>query len=283
VGGFSLLEELYYKRMKPNLDLKSTFNTAANLYDKVRPGYPAELFHSLVREAHIITGSKLLEIGPGTGQATAPLAKLGCQLTAIELGADMADIARHNLAAFPNVNVITGSFEDTKLPPSFFDLVYAATAFHWLRPEAKFTKPHALLQPGGHLAIIRTIHVGDDVYDKFYQASHPIYERFDQVDNRTPDRHPLTPKGLPRIEDVVPEGLDAQLFEQAYFRCFPMIATYAAAEYIELLGTYSPHLAMPEAKRSEFFAEIRALIDQDFGGQLTKPYAMSLTIGKKIN
>ena len=70
------------------------------------------MFDDLVTLAGLEPGSRVLEIGCGTGQATRPLAGRGFEITAVELGAQMADVARRNLARFPKVKVVTASFED---------------------------------------------------------------------------------------------------------------------------------------------------------------------------
>lgn len=63
---------------KPDINLKTTFNTVAEKYEKGRLGYPDELFEKLIEVAGIdVESSKLLEIGPGPGKATKSLAKKG--------------------------------------------------------------------------------------------------------------------------------------------------------------------------------------------------------------
>jgi SAM-dependent methyltransferase len=74
-----------------------TFDEAAGLYDRARPGYPAALFDDLVELTGIGPGSRVLEIGSGTGQATGPLAERGCRVVAVELGPRLAAVARRNL------------------------------------------------------------------------------------------------------------------------------------------------------------------------------------------
>lgn len=120
-----------------NDKLKTTFNSAAERYHAMRPTYPDTLFKKLIANTNLPQHAKLLEIGPGTGQATLPLAKLGFSITAIELGADLAAKARQALADYPTVKIITGAFEDVKLPSGHYDLVYSATAIHWVKPEFK--------------------------------------------------------------------------------------------------------------------------------------------------
>jgi SAM-dependent methyltransferase len=146
--------------------LRSTFDQAAELYDRARPRYPAGLFDDLAELAGIGPGSSVLEIGPGTGQATVALAERGCRVVAVELGAALAAVARRNLARFPAVEVVTAPFEDWPLPEEPFDLVLAATAFHWIDPDVRVVKAADALRPGGVLATVTTHHIagGDDSF-----------------------------------------------------------------------------------------------------------------------
>jgi ubiquinone/menaquinone biosynthesis C-methylase UbiE len=259
--------------------LKITFDSEAELYNEARPHYPDELYSSMIKETQLPDHAHLLEIGPGTGQATVPLAERGYQITAIELGESLATVARRELARFKNVEVITGAFEDVSLPTSSFDLVYAATAFHWIKPELCFSKPYELLKPGGYLAIIHTNHVMNDADDAFFHASQPIYKKYQ-------DHRPKSTKdsksSILHMKDLRADPMDESLFETTFFKVFPMTVQYSADEYIKLLGTFSPTLAMPSEKRESFLQEIADIINREFDGFITKHYGMSLTIGKKI-
>src|ERR1700680_350180 len=116
---------------------RATFDEAAELYDRARPGYPPELFDDLTAIAGLRPGARLLEIGCGTGQATQPLAERKFQITAIELGPNLAAVARRKLARFCNVAVEVAAFEEWPLPAEPFDAVVSATAFHWLDSSAR--------------------------------------------------------------------------------------------------------------------------------------------------
>src|SRR5262245_21898001 len=135
--------------MGNGIKLRDVFNKQARNYNEVRPTYPDTLFEVLVARANLATHARLLEIGPGTGQATLPLAKRGFNITGIELGEQLAQVAREELINHKNVEILTGSFEDTELPEQTFDLIYSATAFHWIKHEVRYTKPHKLLKPNG--------------------------------------------------------------------------------------------------------------------------------------
>ncbi len=110
--------------------LRTAFDDDAELYDRARPAYPSELIDALVALTGIGPGSRVLEVGPGTGQLTVPLAARGTDIVAVELGGRMAAVARRNLARFPSAVVVVSSFEDWPLPTDPFDLVVSATAWH---------------------------------------------------------------------------------------------------------------------------------------------------------
>jgi hypothetical protein len=85
------------------------------------------------------------------------------------------------------------------------------------------------------------------------------------------------------LSDLHPPKLDTSLFSLVSFTAFPMTITYSSQEYIELLATYSPQLAMPAVKRNEFLGKLKELMDIDFGGRMRKHYGMTLTIAKKVD
>lgn len=154
---------------------RESFNRVAELYDRYRRGYPPEVIDQIVEMAGIGFGSRILQIGPGTGQLTRPLLQRGASVTAVELGHDMAAIAQRNLREFPRYEIAVSSFEGWILPDRPFDAVISATAFHWVDPQIRAMKAAQALRPGGALAAaIYPHHVwGDD--RGFCQASQHYY------------------------------------------------------------------------------------------------------------
>jgi SAM-dependent methyltransferase len=256
--------------------LRSTFDQAAELYDRVRPGYPAALFDDLAELTGIGPGTRVLEIGPGTGQATLPLAERGCQVVAVELGPDLAAVARRNLASFPSVEVVTAAFEEWPLPVEPFDLVVAATAFHWIDPALRVDKVADALRPGGSLATVTTHHIagGDEL---FFAEAQDCYVRWD----------PDTPVALslkPAID--IPSshyGLDRSArFGPGTLRRYEWDRSYTTASYRELLLTYSGHRALDPEAQGNLLGCIAELIDTGYGGQITKRYLTELRVAPTI-
>ena len=252
--------------------LKYTFDQVARRYNEVRPRYPEALMSKLVEVTRLSPAARLLEIGPGTGQATRGMAAYGFEITAVELGPQLSALARVELQNFPNVSIITGAFEEVPLPDEAFDLVFAATSFHWITPDFRYAKPHRILKPRGHLAIIETHHVSDQNGDGFFQASQPLFDRYQFT---KPGERPII------SNTIQPGSIDDNLFALTCFHSFPMEVTYSAGTFIQLLGTYSNHLAASEERRESFLSEIEDLINDQFQGKVTKHFLMSLTVAQK--
>lgn len=255
--------------------LRTTFGQDAELYDQYRPGYPPQLFIDLAGLAGLGPQARVLEIGCGTGQATLPLAQLGCTVVAMDLSPDMAATARRNLAQFPNVTVVASAFEDWQPSNSTFDAVLSATAFHWLHPDIRMIKAADLLRPGGALGIISTHHIAGGT-NAFFADAQRCYERFD----------PTTPPGV-RLTTDDETAEEAAEFERSArfgpveFRRYEWQQTYTANEYLNLLMTYSGNRAMEPRARSDLFGCITHLIDDIYNGQIAKQYRTRLAIAHR--
>jgi SAM-dependent methyltransferase len=255
--------------------LRTTFGQAAELYDQCRPGYPPQMFADLAGLAGLGPHAQVLEIGCGTGQATLPLARLGCTVVAMDLSPDMAAVARRNLAQFPDVTVVAAAFEDWQPTDGPFDAVLSATAFHWLDPDVRMTKAADLLRPGGSLGIVSTHHIAGGT-NAFFADVQRCYERFD----------PTTPPGMRlTTDDETPE--EAAEFDRSArfgpveFRRYEWQQTYPASEYLNLLMTYSGNRAMAPQARDGLFACIAHLIEEVYGGAITKQYRTRFAIAHK--
>lgn len=166
--------------------LRDTFNSAASRYHRARPGYPDELFDDLIALTGIDLNSRILEIGPGTGKATLPLAERGFSIHGIELGPDLARESRRNLAAYPCVSIEIGEFESHRLDAGAYDLVMSATAFHWVRQPIGYERVAAALRPGGYFAEFRHHHVWSLESDRFFHETQGVYS------SMTPGRGPTS-------------------------------------------------------------------------------------------
>jgi SAM-dependent methyltransferase len=256
---------------------RGTFDEAAELYDRVRPTYPAALVDDLVTLSGIAPTGRVLEIGIGTGQLTRALAERGYEIVGVELGPGLAAVAHRNLTRFPFVTVVNAAFEEWELPERQFDLVVAASSFHWLDPELRVAKSADALRRGGALATIGTNHVAGGT-EPFFVDVMACYERWDPADATA---WPGYASPLPQAEEIRSDSdeLDRSgRFGQATFRRHLWDESYSAAAYIDTLLTYSGHRALDEEQREGLLACIRELIDSQYGGRITKRYLFDLRV-----
>ncbi len=218
----------------------------------------------------------MLEIGCGTGQATMPLAERGCRIVAVELGMELAAVARRRLERFPSVEVVTSAFEDWPLPVEPFDVVMAATSFKWIDPAVRVRKAADAVRIGGVLATITTRHVAGGS-EAFFLEVQGCYERFD----------PRTPRGLrlPAAADIAQDGAEVERsgrFGPVTFRRYERDVVYSTSQYLDVLGTYSGHRALAPTARAGLFDCIERLIEDRHGGRVTKRYLIDLQVAFRI-
>jgi SAM-dependent methyltransferase len=254
--------------------LARTFDTAAELYDKARPGYPEALFDDLVGLAGIPEGGRVLEIGCGTGKATVPLARRGFRVLTLEPGANLATVARRNLARFPLAEVRTTRFEDWPVEPGAFDLVVAATSFPWADPAVRYEKTAEALRPGGCAAVFWHVGIKGPEGDRAEERVLPLYRRI------TPEIAdvPPPPTAGEVSFDFDPGFIDSGHFEPVAVRHYPVVHTYTSGQYLDLLRTFSNHIALPEAKRTALLDAIAALIDGELGGRIRRHSVVVLQV-----
>jgi SAM-dependent methyltransferase len=250
--------------------LRRTFGTVAELYDRARPTYPEAVFDDLAELACLERGSRVLEIGPGTGKATVELARRGYAVTGIELSTDLAAIARRNV---PNAEIEVGDFESWEPREAGFDAIVAFAAFHWIAPELRYAKPARLLRPGGALMVIHGSHVLPEDGDPFFAE---VQEDYDAVVPHPDNRPPPPPEEAQGwTQDFRASGALDRIEERRHLH--PL--TYTADEYVAMLGTFSDNLALPAGQRDELFRRIHARIEARPGGQVTEHRLLFLTVG----
>jgi SAM-dependent methyltransferase len=265
--------------MSEKKELRTPFNQAASLYEKARPGYPDALFEDIIEFSKISEDGKILEIGCGTAQATLPFAKRGYSIQCIELGVNLASIAKQNLSRYPKVQVIVDNFEEYPLEEKNFDLVISATAFHWIDPEVGYQKTAKVLKPEGTLALFWNKHVQTHVSADFFQSVQNVYA----------DVVPEMAKRFPGLihPDSVPTPVKAEIDQSGFFGEVTVLkyrweTEYSAKAYIELLNTYSDHLALEKEIRAKLFKGIENLIDTRFNGSIVKEHLTILYLAHQI-
>jgi SAM-dependent methyltransferase len=255
---------------------RQTFDGVAGSYHRARPDYPAELFDDLLRVTALPAGSRLLEVGCATGKASLPLARRCFHITCVELGASLAAAARANLAGF-DVEVVEGAFEEWRpRPGERFGLVYAATAWHWVDPAVRFARAWEALRPGGQLAIWSADHVFPEDGDPFFRE---IQEVYDEIGEGLPAGASWPRPGELRgyREEITASGL----FDPVHTRHFDWERQYGTEEYIDLLNTFSSHIALKDWQRDRLYGEIRQRLNRRPDRTLRRHWGAVLSVARR--
>lgn len=260
-------------------DVGRVFNEVAELYDRVRPAYPDELFADLVAITGIGEQSAVLEVGCGTGQATRSLARLRCSVTAVEPGPELAALAARNLETFGNVEIETSTFEEWDDGGRRFDLVLAASSWHWVDPATGWRRAHEVLRPAGWMALLWNIVVRRPGEPEVYAETADLHERYSPGN---------TDWGHPPLEDEVRGAFDgwgsvdgpAGLFGPTIVRCYPAVQWFDGASFADLLRSMSIYRRLDANVREPLIDAIAERIAARMGNRAPRRYLSVLCVGQ---
>ncbi|SEL99419.1 class I SAM-dependent methyltransferase [Streptacidiphilus jiangxiensis] len=228
-----------------------SFGAIAHAYEEFRPGYPDELVELVLTFA----GRRVrtaLEIGAGTGKATRLFAAHGVEVTATD--PDAAMLAELSKAVPAHVRTVQAAFEDLQ-PGRTYDVVYAAASLHWTRPEERWARVAALLEPDGVVACFGgPVQLADPAVEESVRAARAPYLESDDIPS---------PDGTAPEAEMQWPGTELQhsdLFTDVRQSVIERRLTMSAADYVGYLSTVSAYLQLPEPTRHQAFAAItRAL------------------------
>ena len=240
--------------------ISNPFDEIVANYEKSRWEYPRDLFAGILQYCKPKTGNNALEIGAGTGKATVPFLDAGYAVTAVEIGKNMAEFLRDKFKENANFNVINATFEDAPLDEGVYDLVYAASAFHWVDAEIGCPKAFNILKSGGIFALFRNNTPPADG-DELYEEIQTVYEKHYYTHYKSQKRPVkksmedlLTPSELYRNFRF--EGMEKYGFADITMDLYDAVQTYTASEYIALLDTYSDHMSLPDENKKALYSGI---------------------------
>jgi SAM-dependent methyltransferase len=261
------------------LQLGATFDAVADGYD-ARPPYPDAIFDLLAERCGCGPGTRVLEIGPATGLATMPLLEMGAEIVAVEPGPALAAALRARTAG-RRIEVVGGSFESAELALAHFDLVAAATSFHWVDPTIGLTKVAGHLRPGGWLALWWNIFGDPDRPDPFEKAVGRV------LDKHAPSLH------VDAFAGMWPHGLDvagrtAEIDASDHFGPVEHYIVaweghHDAVGIRRLFATYSPWLALPEDQRNATLDALERVAREEFDDTVVRPYLTSLFLAQRAS
>jgi SAM-dependent methyltransferase len=252
---------------------RHVFGRDAAAYDRARPPYPERVYELLGERCGLGPGTRVLEIGAGTGLATRRLVELGAEVVAVEPDAAMAALLDD-----PAAEVRVAAFEDVRLESETYDLAVSATAFHWVDEAVGLRRVHEALRPGGwfaewwnlfgdprrldafHLATTHVVGGLPEGPSKGGGASGPSYAL--DVDARLAA---LEAAGLvdPKHEELRWDGV----FDTAGIRA--------------LYATFSPIGRLSDQERERVLDGVAQVADEEFGGHVVRPFLTAIYTARR--
>ena len=130
---------------------RCSFETVAEQYERARPEYAEESVDWLVERLGLRPGSRVLDLGAGTGKLTRQLVRRGLDVVAVEPGDEMRGVLQRVL---PDVEALAGTAESIPLPDASVDAVTAGQAFHWFERKPALSEMARVLRLGGGIGLL---------------------------------------------------------------------------------------------------------------------------------
>jgi SAM-dependent methyltransferase len=125
--------------------------SAADVYERGRPDYPAAAVARIVSTLGLRPGRMVLDLAAGTGKLTRLLVPSGANVLAVEPVREMRlELERR----VPGVAVLAGTAERIPLTDGYVDAVTVGQAFHWFDADTALHEIHRVLRRGGGLALV---------------------------------------------------------------------------------------------------------------------------------
>jgi SAM-dependent methyltransferase len=251
-----------------NEDHALSYGPVAEVYDQVRPTYPAGLFAHIAAQ---LPGPRVLEVGAGSGLATRGLIARGLDVTCVEPVPEMAAVlARRAAAEGTRVHVEVATFESAEIVGPFDGLV-SAQAWHWTNAATRLDRAAPLLRPGGFLGLFWNSGVFAE--PRVFNAIESVYDDFGLFGRDRPNEPIGSAERAAVIQDPRTWPGDEMAAHPAFdyqgATLFPWQRDYTADEFADFLRSTSFYQVLDPVVSDNLVAEIRGAIRDDFGGGIT--------------
>ena len=255
---------------------RGLFGSDPRSYDAARPGHPERVYEVLVEECGLGPGTTVVEIGPGTGQATRRLLELGAgPLIAIEPDPSLAAFLAEAFGRRIDVRIV--ALEDAELPAASVDLAVAASSFHWVEEEAALAKVFGALRPGGSWAMWWTLFGVPGKPDAFITATTPLLEGLHASPTSGEEGR------LPHALDTEARfaALEAAGFRELEHEVVPWSASWDTSGIRALYATFSPIARLEDDRRNEILDEVARIAEREFAGHVERTLLTSLYTARR--
>jgi ubiquinone/menaquinone biosynthesis C-methylase UbiE len=191
----------------------------------------------------------------------------------VEYGANLAELCRQKFNEFSAFSAVTAKFEDFEYDNNAYDLIYSASAFHWVPEEIGYPKVFEMLKRGGAFARFANHPYKDKGREAIHEALQKIYSVYMPGTFSANEYSEVEAKK--RADIAQKYG-----FVDISYKLYHRTRSFTAKEYTSLLGTYSDHIAIEKNTREKFFSEIERAIE-NLGGQITIYDTIDLQLARK--
>jgi SAM-dependent methyltransferase len=258
---------------------RALFGADPRSYDAVRPPYPEPIYTFLQATGALRFNVSTLELGAGSGLATRRLLELGANpLTALEPDRRFApllkSIADAHAATF---RLLAEPFEEADLPPGHFDLVVAATSYHWLQPSVRVVKSAQILKRGGYLALWWNVFGDPEREDPFHEATKGILAELPKSPSDGRSNVPFALDVAARRKELMDTGAFSDLHEEMYRWTLHLNAQQVGALY----ATFSPISQLSTERRRTVLAHLVEIAEGDFAGVVSRNMVSPIYVARR--
>ena len=256
------------------------FGGNVDAYDQARPEYPQPLFDLMSQRRAIYPGARTLEIGPGNGLATKPLARRGAHpLTLVEPGRRFAS----RLAALRDFEghacgILNTPLEGAGLAGSTFDLVVAATSFHWLHPDTRVSLLADITAPGATVALLWNVFQIPGLTDPFHDATHELLAHLASGPSGEPGSLPFALDRRAREAEFRRSGaFESSLYAERRWRL-----RLDPDGVRSLYESFSNIARLSDAQRCDVLDQLQAIAATRFGGRVERNVTSPLYLFQRL-
>jgi SAM-dependent methyltransferase len=244
------------------------FGTDPRNYNDIRPPYPEQIYEFLITTGALRSNTSTLEIGAGNGLATRRLLDFGANpLTVVEPDKRFSPLLTSIAKLYKaDLRFIEASFEDAKLPRSHYDLVAAATSFHWIQPSIGLAKVAEVLKPGAYVALWWRVFGDLDRDAPYHEVTRTILQPLSSSPSGVPDTVPFALDTPARLRDFSSTGQ----FEQPEYQAYRWTFVLNTEQVGSLYATFSSISRLPEDQRKTILHQLMEVAERRFGGTVER-------------
>ena len=249
------------------------FNQMADYYDKYRPDYPKKIINTIIEKVDLHSTSKLLEIGSGSGKATAQFTGFGFDIICIEPGADLIKNAKKRFQK-ENISFVNSRFEDYNTPHKYFDAIVSAQAFHWMPKPDAYEKCAKALRENGYLAVFWNIEIIENTdFDRELCKIMHEYNAF--TSSMSHENY------VKRTESISKEIAESGYFAKPQVLHAHWNKKYSFDEYFGYVSTGNVFVQNSDEMKKACYEALKQLAREN-NGVIARRYVCELYLAKKI-